>query len=221
MEDVDKLKQSGLFKDIAEVDIAAMLTCLRVRKVPFKKGQHVLQVGETIKYIGIVLDGTLSIIKEDVDGERSLLNHIGQGEHFAEALCCAGVKVSPVTVLAESDGVVMFLDFARILCVCANTCVFHSKLIENMLQIVAIKNLQLQERMEYLSKKTIRKRVLKYLIRKSKGTTKTFEIPFNREELADYLGVDRSALSRELMRMKEEHIIDYWKNKFALKEIRD
>ena len=217
MDETGRIKKSGLFEGIKEEHIGAMLSCLGANKMMFKKGDYVLRSGEAVKHLGIVLAGTLSIIKEDIDGERSLLNHIKEGGYFAEALCCAGVKISPVNVLAESDSIVMMIDFHRILHVCANTCDFHSRLIENMLRIIADKNMQLQERMEYLSKKTIRKRVMKYLARQAGGNSKIFEIPFNREELADYLGVDRSALSRELMRLKDEDIIDYWKNRFKIK----
>lgn len=208
------LSQTALFTGIAPQDIGPMLQCLQARKTEYKKGDCVLRQGQAAQYVGVVLDGALSIEKQDADGERSLLARLEPGDHFAEALCCAGVTESPVSVTAEADSQVMLLDFKRILEFCPNACVFHSKLIENMLHILAKKNIQMQTRMEYMSKKTIRKKILKYLASFSVPKGQAFTLPFNREELADYLCIDRSALSRELAALKRENKIDYWKNSF-------
>ena len=212
----ESLKKSKLFAEIDEKEIASMLTCLDARTLHLKKGDAVIRHGDKVEYVGVVLDGVLHVIKEDADGERSLMAQLSAGDHFAEALCCAGIAESPVSVLVETEATVMLLDFKRILHTCTNACIFHAKLIENMLCVMAAKNVQLQARIEYLSKKTIRKRILKYLVNLSGGANETFTIPFNREELADYLCIDRSALSRELMRLKEEKVLDYWKNQFRI-----
>lgn len=216
MNNLDILKKSQFFSEVKETDITPMLSCLGARNSTFKKGEYVLRAGEEVHHIGIVIGGILNIYKEDADGERSLLARLLPADYFGEALCCAGVDKSPVNVVAESNCEVMFIDFKRILNTCSKSCVFHAKIIENMLKIVAVKNLQLQQRMEYLSKKTLRKRILKYLTNTSAGKSGAFSIPFNREELSDYLCADRSALSRELMRLKDDGIIDYWKNQFQL-----
>lgn len=212
----ESLKKSKLFAEMEEREIASMLTCLRARTVSLKKGDAVIRHGDKVEYVGVVLNGVLHVIKEDADGERSLMAQLVEGDHFAETLCCAGITESPISVFAETDTTVMLLDFKRILHTCTNACVFHTKLIENMLFVVASKNVQLQAQIEYLSKKTIRKRILKYLTNLSGGGNQAFTIPFNREELADYLCVDRSALSRELMWLKEEKVLDYWKNQFRM-----
>lgn len=216
MINIDSISTSMLFKEIDKEDIPQMLSCLGGKVIQLKKGEYALRVGEVVKYVGVVQSGVLQIIKEDIDGERSILSQLKSGDYYAEVLCCARILESPVSVMAETDSSVVLLDFNKILQTCHNTCIFHSKLIENMLHIVSLKNIGLQQRMDYLSKKTLRKRIMKYLINESEGKSDTFEIPFNREELADYLCIDRSALSRELMHLKNENIIDYWKNHFKV-----
>lgn len=211
------LIKSRLFAGIDEHEISSMLACLNGRTFELNKGDFIIRHGDTVEQVGVVLEGVLHVIKEDADGERSLMAQLAAGDHFAEALCCAGITESPVSVMAETSATVMLLDFKRILHTCTNACAFHAKLVENMLFIVASKNVQMQARIEFLSKKTIRKRILKYLTTLSGGTKQPFTIPFNREELADYLCIDRSALSRELMHLKEEQVLDYWKNQFRLR----
>jgi len=139
------------------------------------------------------------------------------GEIFAEALCCADVLKSPVTVIADTDSIVMFLSFSRILHICPNSCFFHTKLIENMLRLIADKNLQIQSRMEIVGLKSVRAKVTRYLESFKPKQGQGFAIPFNREELADFLCVERSALSHELARMKKDGLIEYRKNEFVMK----
>lgn len=216
MEFLPEIKKSKLFAKMNEQEIRIMLACLNARTIKLKKGGILIHRGDKVEFVGIVLCGVLHIIKEDADGERTLVAQLTPGEHFAEALCCAGINESPVSITAETDANILLIDFKRILHICTNACEFHAKLIENMLHVMAVKNVQMQERIEYISKKTIRKRILKYLSNFPASQGQTFTIPLNREELADYLCIDRSALSRELMRLKEEHILDYWKNQFKL-----
>lgn len=211
-----QLTQSLLFSAIAEEEIPSMLACLDSRTVAYQKADMILRAGEPVQQMGILLEGNASVIKEDADGERSLVTQLEPGDNFAEALCCAGVQQSPVSVRADTPALVLLLNFKRILLTCPKACTYHSKLIENMLFVVATKNLQIQTRMDYLSKKTLRKRLLKYLSNQSGPGSQPFSIPFNREELADYLCADRSALSRELAKLKDEGQLDYWKNQFRL-----
>jgi CRP-like cAMP-binding protein len=206
----------NLFKGIASDDLVSMLDCLQAHPVQFKKGKHLLRAGERPAHVGVVLSGRLHVVKDDADGNHTLLAALGETDIFAEALCCAGVAESPVTVIADTDVTVMLLGFSRILSTCSNTCAFHQKLIENMLRIVAQKNLYLQDRMDLIRTKSVRTKVLAYLgiFAKKRGTD--FTIPLNREEMADYLCVDRSALSHELIRMKRDGLISYRKNSFTL-----
>jgi CRP-like cAMP-binding protein len=195
-----------------------MLDCLGAEIKTVAKNNIILLAGEKPLHIGIVLSGILYIVKEDSDGNRKLITAATPGEIYAEALCCADVDESPVTVIAAEDSQVMLLRFDRVLHTCPNSCVFHQKLIENMLNLLANKSLYLQSRIEIISVKSIRIKVLRYLESFTTKQGRNIIIPFNREELADYLCVERSALSHELAKMKKDRLIDYKKNKFILFE---
>ena len=140
------------------------------------------------------------------------------GGIFAEALCCAGVDESPITVIADLDSIVMLLSFSKILLTCSHSCTFHRKLIENMLRLIAHKNLMLQGHMEIISLKSIRARVMRYLESFILKQGREIIIPLNREELAEYLCLERSALSHELMKMQKDGLIEYRKNRFVIKQ---
>ncbi len=212
----DVLKEVSLFEDIGSEERASMLSCLGVKTATYKKGEHLLTAGDRPESIGIVLIGQLHVLKEDIDGNRTLLATLGPSDLFAEALCCAELEESPFTVLAATDATVMLCKFSRILSTCPNSCAFHQKLVANMLKVVAQKNLYLQKRMELVRTRSIRAKVLGYLESYAIKQGSTITIPLNREEMADYLCVERSALSHELIRMKHDGLIDYRKNKFTL-----
>ncbi|MCL2323777.1 MAG: Crp/Fnr family transcriptional regulator [Oscillospiraceae bacterium] len=211
------LRSVNLFKNIDMEELASLLTCLDAKIEKVKKDGIILLAGDAPKYVGIVLTGQLHIIQEDLNGSSSLLSVIEPGEIFAEALCCAGILESPVTVIANAHSVIMMLSFSRILHTCPSSCSFHTKLIENMLGIISNKNLMLQNRIEIISIKSIRAKVMRYLESLVLKQSKNITIPFNREKLADFLCVDRSALSHELARMKKDGLIEYKKNVFKIK----
>ena len=213
----DILKQVGLFKNINEADLKTVLSCVGSRIKKVKKGGILLLAGDKPRHIGVVLFGRLHIIREDYDGNRFLLSFVAPGEMFAEAMCCANLSESPVTVTADVDSAVMLLGVSPILHTCKNSCVFHTKLIGNMLELVANKTLRLRERMEIISQKSVRARVARYFDSCPAEEGGGITTPFNREELADFLCVERSALSHELSKMKRDGLIDYRKNKFILK----
>ena len=215
----DILENLSLFRGIDGSDLKAMLKCIDANIKEVKKDEILLLTGDKPLNIGIVLAGRIHVTREDYDGNRSLISVVMPGEFFAEALCCAGIPESPVTVTAETDSVIMMLSFTRILHTCTNSCVFHTKLIENMLAIIADKNLQLQARMEIISLKLVRAKVFRYLESQNHKNERVFTIPFNREEMADYLCVERSALSHELSKMRKEGLIDYKKNKFTVHHV--
>jgi len=210
------LKISGLFSGIEAEGLEAMLACIGARTQNLKKGKFTLFAGDKPDSVGIVLAGQLHIIREDYDGNRSLVAAILPGGLFAEALCCANSE-SPVSVVSAVDSAVMLLNFSRILRTCPNSCSFHKKLIENLLRLIAGKNLMLQSRMEILEMRSVREKVIRYLESFALKQGMNITIPFNREEMADFLGVERSALSHELARMRKAGIIEYRKNHFILK----
>ena len=213
----DVLKKVSLFKGINENELDAMLQCIGAEVKNVLKREFALLVGDSATHIGIVLCGELHILRECLAGKRSIIAVTMPGEVYAEALCCAGIEESPVSVMAKTDSTVMMLDFSHILRPCSNVCGFHGKLIENMLKVVAIKNLKLQNRMELVSMKSIRSKVLHYLESFVPKQGLNIVVPFNREDLANFLCVERSALSHELARMKAEKLIDYRRNHFYLK----
>ena len=206
-----------LFRGINAPALDSMLHCIGAKKKQVQKGEIVLLAGDKPEHIGVVLAGQLHILREDYDGNRSLLAAVTPGEIFAEALCCAGVAESPVTVLADTDATILLLPYRRISRTCANACACHAQLIENLLRLVAGKNLLLQSRMEIISLKSVRAKVLCYLEAFVPAQGHSITIPFNREEMADYLCVERSALSHELARMRREGLIEYRKNCFVLR----
>ena len=218
---LDLLKNVALFSGIDVTELEAMLKCIGANIKTARKDEILLLSGDEPRNIGIVLTGRLHIVREDYDGNRSLISAVAPGEIFAEALCCAGVSESPVTVTAGANSKVMLLSFSRILRTCTNSCAFHTRLIRNMLAIIAGKNLFYQARMEIINLKSLRAKVVRYLESENHRHGQAFTIPFNREEMADYLCVDRSALSHELSKMKKEGLIDYRKNQFTIIQCKD
>jgi len=173
--------------------------------------------GVQVVDIGIVLSGRALALREDFWGNRTILFEIEPSDLFAEAFSCAGAATLPLSIMATETTEVLFLEYRRVVTSCTSACAFHSKLIQNMLQIVAKNNLALLEKIEHITKRTTRKKLLSYLSEQAriKGSS-AFEIPFNRQELADYLAVERSAMSVELSNMKDSGLLRYRKNRFEL-----
>ena len=213
-----KLLQSvELFNGIADGDLRRMLGCIGAIGASVRKDEIILLAGDRPRHVGIVLTGQFYVFREDYDGNRSLLAALSPGEIFAATICCAAVAASPVTVTATTDSTVMLLDFLRILHTCPNSCTFHTKLIGNMLKHVASRSLLLQDQMEIVGLKSVRAKVLRYLASFVPRQGMNIAIPFNREQMANFLRVERSALSHELARMKKDGLIEYRKNIFILK----
>jgi len=215
-EHFDILNSVELFEGIEPSDLALMLDCVDAIIKGYSKGDILMLAGSKPLNVGVVISGEIHISREDIDGNRSLIAVITPGQIFAEALCCADVQESPVTVTAGTGSSVMLLNFSRLLRTCTNSCAFHSRLIQNMLEVIAKKNLLLQNRMDIISLKSIRAKILRYLNTFSPQQNREITIPFNREQLADFLCADRSALSHELARMKRDGLIEYRKNKFTV-----
>jgi len=212
------LSQTPLFSQINPTDIPSMLACISAKTMSYKKNQFIFHYGDLINEIGIVLSGAVLIEKEDFWGNRSILSKIAPGFIFAETYALLESVPLEVNVIAQENSEVLFLNFQKLSSTCSNACEFHTQFIHNLLSVVAAKNLMLTKKMEHMSQKTIREKVLSYLSNESKKSqTATFTIPFNRQQLADYLSVDRSALSNELSKLRQEHFIDFHKNIFSLK----
>lgn len=212
------LKDLRIFRNIKEEDLPSMLQCLGAYAKEFKRTEFIFMEGEEVDRIGVVLRGSVHMIKEDLWGAKSILAVIPIGGIFGESFACGELDSSTVSFLAATDCQILFLSFRKVLYSCSTSCVFHHKLIENMVALIARKNVQLMETMEIIAKKTIRERILTYLSQEvQRNGTRYITSSMGRLELADYLCTDRSALTRELNKMKEEGILDYDKNTFYLK----
>lgn len=217
MQDLLNKVNSPLFDGICPEDRKAMLGCIGYHIGTFRKGDIVAFEEENIKHIGILLSGSVDMIKEDLWGNKTMLVRVGKDEMFGETFACGEDNLSVVTFMVSEDAQILFIPFDRVMHSCTMACEFHHRLIENMVRIIANKNRDLIRKVEVVSKRTIRERLLAYLsIQAQAQGARYFEIPLGRVELAEYLCVDRSALTRELVKMKAEGIIDYHRNCFRM-----
>ena len=211
------LTKTPLFQGIAPKELEQMLGCLGASARQYGKGQTIYHVGETVEQMGVVVTGSVHVVQDDVWGNRSIWAQVGPGQVFAETYASLPGGVLNVGVEAVEETQVLFLDVGRVLQVCPGGCPFHSRLLRNLLQVMALKNLNLTRKISHITPRSIRERMLAYLSNEAvRQGTMDFRIPFNRQQLADYLSVDRSALSAELSKMKREGLLDYQKNHFVL-----
>lgn len=212
------LKKCILFKGIEEDEILSMLSCLDARVVDARKGEYIFSEGEAAKYVGIVLTGEAQIVRNDFFGNRTIVAAIMPGELFGESFACAEVEELPVSVAASENSEIMLIDCKRIITTCSSSCRFHNMIIHNLLQVLATKNLAFNKKIEITSKRTTRDKLMTYLLSQAKiHGSSSFEIPFDRQELADYLGVERSAMSKEISKMKEDGLIECERSWFKVK----
>ena len=209
---------SPLFNGIKPEEMEPMFSCIGYHIGTYKKGEIIAFEEENIKHIGIVISGAVDMIKEDLWGNRTMLIRMRKDELFGETFACGSDNLAVVTFVAYEDTRILFLPFDRVMHNCTMACAFHHRLIENMVSIIADKNRDLMRKVEVVSKRTIREKLLTYLsIQAQIQKSRYFEIPLGRVELAEYLCVDRSALTRELVKMKDEGMIDYDRNCFRIK----
>jgi len=211
----ETVKDNPLFQGIAYSDFEGMLNCLSAKTSWYNKNEIILLSGNTVKFVGLILAGSVKILKEDLNGRVAILTELVAPEVFGEVFACAGIDHSPVTVQAAEKTHVLFIDYKRIISSCSSACPFHSKLIENMLKLIAVKNLMLNQKIEILTKRTTREKLLAFFDMQ-RGMAVKFTIPYNREELAHYLCVDRSAMSNELSKMRNDGLIKFNRNTFEI-----
>jgi len=209
------VKNSPLWSGIGYSDFVSVVRCMDAKTRNYKKGDIVLLSGDLVNRIGLIVSGCVKIIKEDVDGNTSIITELGVSELFGEVFACAGIDHSPVTVQASDKCEILFFDYKKIITSCPSACIFHSKLIENMIKLLAQKNLLLNQKIEILSKRTTREKLLLFFDTQ-RSAAKKFIIPYNREEMARYLCVDRSAMSNELCKMRDEGLIKFSRNEFEI-----
>ena len=214
---IQTIKNSKFFAGITEGEIEAMLQCLSASLKTFKKGDIIYRAGENISSVAMLLEGNIHIQKEDYWGNLSILDSVSPGELFGEVFACLENEAMAYNAEAVKDSVVLMLDIQRVLTTCTNACKFHTRLIRNLLSAISDKNRILTQKMLHIQQRTTREKLLSYLSEQSlKHGSPSFDIPFNRQQLADYLSVDRSAMSSELGKMKNEGLLDFDKNHFVL-----
>lgn len=211
------LKNSLLFADIEEKQLPELLNCLQAVTVSYGKNDNIFFAGNPATNVGIVCKGKAQVVKEDIMGNRTILANLSAGDLFGETFACAKIDILPVSVVAVIDCIILLMDYRKVITTCPASCFFHNKLIENMLHILAQKNLLLNQKIQVLSSRGMRAKLISYLLAEAdKNSSTSFHIPFDRQQLADYLSVDRSALSSELGRMRDEGLLKFDKNQFQL-----
>ena len=194
-----------------------MLSCLGARLKSYKKGEFVLRQGEHLSDIVVLVEGKLHIQKDDYWGNRSILGLIEVGEMFGEAYVSPESSSLLNDVVAVEDSTAIFFDVKRIITTCPSACRFHSTVVQNMFFAISEKNRKLVQKLEHMSKRTTREKLISYLSEEAgRQNSSSFSIPFNRQQLADFLSVDRSAMSNELCKMRDEGLLEFEKNRFRL-----
>ena len=213
----DSLSQCPLFAGISRQELGQMLSCLGGKITGIAKGNPVFLEGDPAEFVGVVLSGKVQIVRDDYYGNRSVLTVVSPGGLFAEAFACAGVEALPVSAMALQTSTVLLLDCKRVLTGCSNACPFHSRLVRNLLKGIAQKNLMLTSKIRCMSQKTTREKLMEFLLEQAKqhGSAE-FVIPYDRQALADYLGVERSAMSAEISKLKKAGRIDCSGSRFRV-----
>ena len=214
---ITTLKKSKLFAGLGEDEISAMLSCLSARLQTYKKGEYVLRQGTHLSDITILVEGSLHIQKDDYWGNRSILGQIAAGEIFGEAYVAPENGILLNDVVAIEDSAVIFFDVKKIITTCSSACRFHTMVVQNMFFTISEKNKKLVQKLDHMSKRSTREKLLSYLSEEAqKQNSSAFTIPFNRQQLADFLSIDRSAMSNELSKMRKEGLLEFEKNSFHL-----
>jgi CRP-like cAMP-binding protein len=211
------LKTCALFRNIDGTEFGHLMKCLDAQVKSYRAEEYVFFSGDEINFVGIVLSGVVEIMKENLAGNKHIVAFLSASDMFAEGIVCTARRISPVTVQVREDTKILFIPYERVIKSCGNVCSFHISLIQNMMVVLGEKNVNLNRKLELLMLKGMREKIASYLINESgeRGSS-MFQIILNRTELADYLNVSRTSMCRELARMKEEGLIDYYGNSFKI-----
>jgi len=211
----EAVRHNPLWAGIGRGDFERMLHCMEAKTREFGRGEVILLSGDRVESIGMIYAGSVTVMKEDKDGNTTILTELGAAELFGEVFACAGIDESPVTVQASEPCGIVFINYRKVIASCPSACAFHARLLENMLKLIARKTLLLNQKIEILSKRTTREKLIAFFDMQ-RGGIKKFTIPYNREEMARYLCVDRSAMSGELGKMRDDGLIRFRKNVFEI-----
>lgn len=211
------LQSSPLFAGVEDEELGPLLACLQAKVAETPKGEPVFLEGDEAGFIGLVLEGAVQIVRDDYYGKRSVLAYSTPGDLFAETYACSHTETMPVSGYAIKDSKVMLFSCRKMLTVCSNACRFHNQIVKNLLQVVAEKNVSLSRKIQFMSQKTTREKLLAYLLDQAKKWGgPEFTIPFDRQALADFLGVERSAMSAELSKLRKDGVLETTGSHFKL-----
>jgi len=212
---MELLRQAAIFDGIAEEELHKLVNCLNPAIQSYFKNELIYSAGDTVTSIAFVLSGSVRVFSDDYAGNIDISATLEQGEMFGDI--CAGIEKSAVTVRAVGPAQIMFIEHRKIAAICRSGCEHHTQALSNLLRVVAVKNSKLSEKLQILQKRTTREKLLAYLyIYAKKAGSPKFNIPLNRAGLAEYLRVDRSAMSRELCAMRDEGMLEFYKSSFIL-----
>lgn len=211
------LKKCVLFRGIEESNYKNLLHCLDAQVKDYREDEYIFFAGDKITYVGVVLSGRVEILKENLAGNKHIIAILDPSDIFAEGIVCTASRRSPVTTQAKEEAKILLIPYGRIIKSCGQTCSFHIGLIQNMMVILGEKNIALNWKLELLTLKGMREKLASYLIKASmENDSRTFQIPLNRTELADFLNVSRTSMCRELTRMKDDGLIDLYGRSFKI-----
>lgn len=211
------IKKCALFRGIEENNYKHLLGCLNVQIKHFKENEYLFFAGDRINKVGVVLSGSVEILKENLAGNKHIIAILESSHLFAEGIVCTTNRISPVTVQAKESTMVMFIPYEKIIRSCGQSCSYHFGLIQNMMVVLGEKNIDLNWKLELLTLKGMREKLASYLVKASfENSSYTFQIPLNRTELADFLNVSRTSMCRELTRMKNDGLIDFYGRSFRI-----
>lgn len=217
IQELDILTECSLFSKIDKQELGLLLSCLGAKKTVFDKNDFIFAAGEPITNVGIILSGSVHILQEDFWGKRNIFARVSTGDLIGETFSCLEKVIPPVSAMSAEKSEILFIGYSKIINSCNSNCSFHTMLIRNIVEILAKNNIRFIEKMGYLTKPNIREKLMSYLSRQAQiNKSNSFEITFNRQELADYLSVDRSAMSKELGKMRDDKLISFSKNNFNL-----
>ena len=215
------LKNCSLFRQIEEVDLGNLLQCLNSQVKSYQAEDYLFMAGDEVNFVGIVLKGIIEVLKENLAGNKHIVAFLEPSHMFAEGIVCTAKRISPVTVRTKEPTEILWIPYERVIKSCGNSCTFHIRLIQNMMMVLGEKNVILNKKLELLTLKGMREKIASYLLNEaSERSSHTFQIMLNRTELSDYLNVSRTSMCRELARMKEEELLDYYGHSFKILDIK-
>lgn len=214
---LDTLSKCALFKNISHENLKSLLPCLNPQIITCEEDTIIFTHGTQINYIYVLLEGKIEIAKENFAGQKNIVSLLSPGQLFGEGVVCTSHRISPVSALSITTSKLLLIPYERIIVSCEHNCSFHHSIIYNMMRLLGEKNYHLNTKMDLLLLKGMREKLVTYLLAEAQAHQNTaFTLPLNRNQLADYLNVSRPSMCRELGRMKEEGLIDYYQNSFKL-----